>query len=115
MKISIFPTLLLIIAVVALGYLAYDLAHTRSDSNELFVGIGTGLSVILTLGCVLSISLKNHRMNINMKAWSGAAFVVLVIANLSFAEFSVTMPYYIIVISLLLVIHLWVVYKLVLK
>ena len=115
MKISVFPTLLLIITVVALGYLAYDMAHSNTDPNELFVGIGTGLSVILTLGCVLSISLKNHRMNINMKAWSGAAFVVLVIANLCFAGFGVTMPYYVIVISLLLVIHLWVVYKLVLE
>lgn len=115
MKVSLFPTLLLIITTAAIGYLAYDMAHTHSDPNELFVGIGTGLSVILTLGCVLSISLKNHRMNINMKAWSGMAFVILIIANLCFAGFGVTMPYYVIVISLLLVIHLWVVYKLVLE
>ena len=115
MKISLFPTLLLIIATAAIGYLAYDMAHGNTDPNDLFVGLGTGLSVLLTLGCVLSISLKNHRMNINMKAWSGVAFVILVIANLCFAAFGVTMPYYIIVISLLLVIHLWVVYKLILE
>ncbi len=115
MKVSVFPTLLLIIVTVAIGYLAYDMAHKHADSNDIIVGVGAGLSVLLTLGCVLGISLKNSRMNINMKAWSGAAFVVLVIANLCFAGFGVTMPYYVIVISLLLVIHLWVVYKIVLE
>lgn len=115
MKISVFPTLLLIIATVAIGYLAYDMAHSHADPNELLVGIGTGLSVLLTLGCVIGISLKNSRMNINMKAWSGVAFLVLIVVNLCFAGFGVSMPYYLIVISLLLVIHLWVIYKLVLE
>lgn len=115
MKISLFPTLLLVIVTVALGYLAYDMAHSHADPNELFVGIGTGMSVFLTLGCVISISLKNNRMNINMKSWSGVAFFVLIVVNLSFAGFGVSMPYYLIVISLLLVIHLWVVYKLFLE
>lgn len=100
---------------MAISYLAYDMAHNHSDSNELFVGIGTGLSVILTLGCVLSISLKDNRMNINMKAWSGTAFLVLITTNLCFAGFGVTLPYYVIVIALLLVIHLWVVYKMVIE
>ena len=112
MKISIFPTLLLIMATIALSYLAFNMAHDHSDSNELLVGIGTGLSVILTLGCMLSISLKDNRMNINMKAWSGTAFLVLITTNHCFAGFGVTLPYYLIVIALLLVIHLWVVYKL---
>ena len=113
MKISVFPTLLLIVVVVAIGYLAYDMAHSRADANELLVGIGIGLSVLLTLGCVIGISLKNSRMNINMKAWSGAAFLVVLVVNLCFAGFGVAMPCYLIVMSLLLVIHLWVIYKLV--
>lgn len=115
MKISVFPTLLLIIVVVAIGYLAFDMAHSHADPNELLVGIGTGLSVLLTLGCVIGISLKNSRMNINMKAWSGVASLVMIVVNLCFAVFGVSMPYYLIVISLLLVIHLWVIYKLVLE
>ena len=113
MKISVFPTLLLIIVVVAIGYLAYDMAHSHADASELLVGIVTGFSVLLTLGCVIGISLKNSRMNINMKAWSIAAFVVMTIVNLCFAGFGVSMPYYIIVVSLLLVIHFWVIYKLI--
>ena len=115
MKISVFPTLLLIIVVVAIGYLAFDMAHSHVDPNELLVGIGTGLSVLLTLGGVIGISLKNSRMNINMKAWSGVASLVMIVVNLCFAGFGVSMPYYLIVISLLLVIHLWVIYKLALE
>lgn len=115
MKISVFPTLLLIIVVVAIGYLAFDMAHSHADPNELLVGIGTGLSVLLTLGGVIGISLKNSRMNINMKAWSGVASLIMIVVNLCFAGFGVSMPYYLIVISLLLVIHLWVIYKLILE
>ena len=99
--------------MVAIGYLAYDMAHSRADASELLVGIVTGFSVLLTLGCVIGISLKNSRMNINMKAWSGAAFLVVLVVNLCFAGFGVAMPCYLIVMSLLLVIHLWVIYKLV--
>lgn len=115
MKISVFPTILLIIATVAIGYLAYDMAYTHSDPNEIIVGVGTGISILMTLGCLLSLSLKDSRLNINMKSWSGVAFVVMTIVNLCYAGFGVSMPYYIIVIALLLVIHLWVVYKLVLE
>lgn len=115
MKISVFPTLLLIITTVAIGYLAYDRAHSHADPNELLVGIGTGLSVLLTLGCVIGISLKNSRMNINMKAWSGVASLIMIVVNLCFAGFGVSMPYYVIIISLLLVIHLWIIYKLILE
>ena len=115
MKISVFPTLLLIIVVVAVGYLAYDMAHTHSDPNDIIVGVGTGISILLTLGCVIGISLKDSRMNINMKAWSGVACIVVIVTNLLFAGFGVAMPYYLIVVSLLLVIHQWVIYKLVLE
>ena len=115
MKISVFPTLLLIVVVVAIGYLAYDMAHSHSDPNAIVVGMGTAISVILTMGCLLSLSLEDSRLNINMKAWSGVAFIVISIVNLCYARFGVSMPYYIIVIALLLVIHLWVIYKLVLE
>ena len=101
--------------MVALGYLAYDMAHKHSDSSDIIVGIGTGLSVLLTLGCVIGISLKRSRMNINMKVWSGVACIIVIVANFCFAGFGVIMPYYVIVISLLLVIHLWVVYRFVLE
>ena len=112
MKISAFPTLLLIIVAVAIGYLAYDIADSKADPNDICVGIGTGISILLTLGCVLGLSMEDGRRNVNMKAWSITAFIIAVVINLCFAFFGVTMPYYVIVLALLLVIHLWVVWKL---
>ena len=115
MKTSVFSTILLIIATVAISYLAYDMAHSHSDTNEIIVGVGTFFSILLTLGCLLGMSLKDSRLNINMKAWSCVACIVMAAVNICFAAFGVTMPYYVIVIALLMVIHLWVIYKLVSK
>ena len=112
MKISAFPTLLLLIVVAAIGYLAYHLADSKADPNDIVVGIGTGVSILLTLGCVLGVSIENGRMNVNMKAWSITAFIIVVVINLCFAVFGVSIPYYVIVLALLLVIHLGVVWKL---
>ena len=112
MKISVFPTLLTLMVTIAIGYFAYYLANSNSDANDWKVGIGTSLSVLLTLGCVIGLSLNERRMNVNLKAWSIAAFVVLTIVNLCFASFCVSMPYYVIVLALLLVIHLCVVWNL---
>ena len=112
MKISVFPTLLLLIVTAAIGYLAYHLADSKADPNDILVGIGTGVSLLLTLGCVMGISLNDGRMNVNMKAWSISAFIVMIIVNLCFAGFGVSLPYYVIVLALLLVIHLGVVWRL---
>ena len=43
MKISAFPALLTLIVLLAIGYLAYHLANSNSDTNDLIVGIGTGI------------------------------------------------------------------------
>ena len=58
------------------------------------------------------VELEDGRKNVNLKAWSIPAFIVVTIVNLCFALFGVTMPYYVIVLALLLVIHLWVAWKL---
>lgn len=113
MKISAFPTLLMLIASAAIAYLAFEMAG--DDQNAIVVGTGTGMSVLLTLGCLVGMSLTDHRLNINLKAWSGVAFIVMLIINLCFAGFGVSMPYYVVAIILLLVIHLLVMYKLVLE
>lgn len=112
MKISLFPALLLIIATVAISYLVYDIAHSHSDSNGLIIGVGTGVSVFLTLGCVLGMSVEDDRINVNMKAWSIVAFIVIVVANFCFACLGFSMPCYFMVLPLILVTHLWVVWKL---
>ena len=112
MKISAFPTVLMLIATAVISYLVYHIANSNSDPNDIVSGIGTGISVLLTLGCALGISFDDKRANINLKAWSIVAFLIMVIVNLFFAVLGVSMPYYVIILALLLVIHLWVVWKL---
>lgn len=110
MKVSVFPTLLTLIVAAAIGYLSYDMAHKDSDPNALLVGVGTFLSIAITLGCVLGLNIKNGRMSVNLKVSSIVAFIVLVITNLCYAGFGVSMPYYVIVLTLLIIVHLWLVW-----
>lgn len=112
MKINVFPAILLAIVAIAISYLAYYIAHSNSDANDIVVGIGTGLSIQLSLGCVMAITLENGKQNVNLRAWGIAAFILMASVNFCFAALGVSMPYYVIVLALLLVIHLWVVWKL---
>lgn len=113
MKIKVFPTILVTIASIAIGYLAYHLAYSNSDPNSVVVAIGTFVSLLLTFGCVTGVSIGNGKQNVNFRAWSIVAFIITCIVNLCYAGFGVSMPYYIIVITLLTVIHLWVAWKII--
>ena len=111
MKISAFPILLSLIVAAALGYLAEHISHAYGDSGHIVVGVGTGLSIFATLACLMAAKLENERMTVNMKTWSAVALIVMTIINYCFAFFGVAQPYYIIIIALFLVLHLWMVWK----
>lgn len=104
MRISNFYLLLSVIAMAIIGYLAYYIAHTNNDHNDIIVGIGTAISVISTLGAGISISHGSSKVNVNMKVLCLVSFVLLMIVNFCYAGFGVSMPYYVIVIGLLLII-----------
>ena len=112
MKIKVFPLLLSIILTAALSYYSYDVANNREDANALAIGIGMAVMAFLTLSCVMGVSLVHSKMNVNLKAWGLAAFIVVAVTNLCFAFMGVSMPIYILVQAFLLVVHLWVVWKL---
>ena len=78
MKISFFPVVLLVIATIAISYLAYHVANNNTDTNDVVVGIGSGVSILLTLGCVLGLSLENDRQNVNLRAWGIIAFIFII-------------------------------------
>ena len=111
MKISAFTFLLSLIVAAALAYLAEHISYSHGDSDHMVVGIGTGLTVLATLACLMAVKYENPKMNINMKTWSAIALILILIVNFCFAFFGVAQPYYIIIIALLLVIHLWMVWK----
>lgn len=111
MKISAFPALLSLIVAAALGYLAEHISHSNGDSGHIVVGVGTGLTVLATLICLMAVQLENEKMTINMKTWSAVALIVMTIVNYCFAFWGVAQPYYVIILALFLVFHLWMVWK----
>lgn len=103
MKTSYFYMVLSVIAMAILGYWTYYVAHSNNDPNDVVVGIGTAICVIASLGPGISISLDDTRVNVNMKVLCLVAFIVLTILNFCYAEFGVSMPYYVIIVGLLLI------------
>lgn len=112
MKISAFPALLSFIVAIALGYLAGHISYSHGDSGHIIVGIGTGVTIFATLACLLSVKLENERMTVNMKTWSSIALIVMILVNYCFAFWGAAQPYYVIILALCLVLHLWMVWKL---
>lgn len=106
MKISWFYTFLTLIVAAALAWLAYDMANNEKNDLNILVAIGTGITVLITLGGAIALKLENTRVSINQRVWSGVMFVVMLIANFCFAGFGVKMPWYPVVLACLLVIHL---------
>ena len=111
MKISAFPFLLSFIVAAALAYLAGHISYSHGDPDYMVVGFGTGLTVLATLACLMAVKYENPKMNVNMKTWSAIALILMIIVNYCFAFFGVAQPYYIIILALFLVLHLWMVWK----
>ena len=106
MKISWFYAFLSLLVAVALAWLAYDIAKDEKNNLDILVAIGTAITVLMTLGGTIALRLENLRVSINQRVWSGVMFVVMLIANFSFAGFGVKMPWYPVIIACLLVILL---------
>lgn len=103
MKISYFYMALSVIAMAIVGYWTYYIAHSNNDPNDVVVGIGTAICVIASLGPSIGFSLDDVRVNANMKVLCLVAFVLLTIVNFCYAGFGVSMPYYVIIVGLLLI------------
>ena len=110
MKVSVFPTLLSVILTAALTYLSYHIG--REDENCVLLAIGTAITVFSTLALAMSVSFDNERVGMSIKACSILFFIIMFIANLCFAWMGVNAPWYVILQTVLLVIYLFVVWKL---
>lgn len=112
MKIQLIPTLLSLIVAAALSYLVYHIADVEADPNKAVVCAGSALSILLTLTVALGAKLESGKVAVSLKAWSIVAFLFLFIVNLLFAWLGVNLSLYISVMAVLLVIHLWIAWKL---
>lgn len=109
MNISIIPIVLALIIVSALTYLACHIA--QGDENVVLLGIGTALTYLSTLGVSMATSHKEVRTNVNLKVWCSTMFIIMLIANMLFAWLGVNEHIYIITIATLLVLHIFIAWK----
>ena len=109
MKISVFSALLSLILTAALSYLTYHIA--KEDENNVLLLIGTFFSVLSTLALNMSVKFDNHKIGLNIKVWCTIMFFVLFIVNFCFAWLGVNVTYYIIIMTFILVVHLFIVSK----
>ena len=110
MKISVFPALLSLVLTAALTYLAYYIG--QEDENNVLLAIGTAITILSTLGVAMSVRFANERVGLSIKVCSILCFVVMLITNLCFAWIGVNAPLYVILQTVLLVTHLFVIWKL---
>lgn len=106
MKVSFFSALLSIILVSALTYLICYI--TVADEMLLFMGIGSIVSFLSTLGFAMAIKIENSRVAVNVKILSIVSFIVMLIVNIFFAKYATTPEIYLILSSILVVIHLFI-------
>lgn len=109
MKLKLFPS---IIAVLASALLAFGLySWCRCEEMRLLVTIFGGISLMLTIGAAMSVTMPQVRETINLRVGSGIFALLLAISNAIFCSvttFSVTL--YVVVNSLLLLVWLIVLY-----
>lgn len=109
MKISLIPAILSTLLTAALTFWIYNMSS--SDEYVVLLTVGTALTFLLTLGGCLSVSLPDSRDTINLKVWSGTMFLLVGIAALCFAGLGVNLSAYVVIETLLLTIHLLVMWK----
>lgn len=106
MRISFFSALLSIILIAALTYLICHI--TVLDEMLLFMGIGSAISFLSTLGFAMAVKIENKRIAVNVNILSIVSFIVMLVVNICFAYCATSPEIYLILTAILLVIHLFV-------
>ena len=109
MKISIFPACLSIILIAVFSYLTYTIAI--DNENCILLTTGTVVFILFTLPLSMAVKFKNNKVGVNIKIWSFIMFLIMFIVNLCFVWFGNNPSYYIILMTFLLVSHIFVVWK----
>ena len=109
MKANVFLTVIGIALSLLISYLVFNIA--KDDENSLICGIGSAVCFVATIIPAIGLEYQDKRQGVNSKVLSFLFLVFFLISNFCFAGFGVSMPYYVIVNGLLLVIFLGIFYK----
>lgn len=111
MKVNVFLMFISIALTSLLGYWIYDTAN--GDENDVLCGICSSVCLLSTLVPTIGLQYERGRIGVNVRVLSVLFFLVFLISHFCFAIWGVTMPSYVIVNGILLVIFLSILYKMV--
>ena len=107
MKIKEIP---LIIAFGISALVAYGLFSICKNDNSLLLAIVGGIMLFVTLAATFGVDFEPHRTSVNIKVTSIVFFLLALISNLIFSFVQFSVPLYVVVNGLLLLIWLLVIY-----
>lgn len=104
MKINIFLSLVSVILAALIGYLIVNIASR--DDYGIICGVGSGLCSMVTLVPMMGLHYDSGRKGTNIRVLSLVFFIFFSISHLCFVGFGVSMPYYIMVNGIMLLVYL---------
>ena len=84
MKIKLFPAIITLALSTLFAYGLFALGN--NDEHKLLIAISGGVSLFLTLGTIVGISLDNKRASANIKTLSAVFAIAVIIANSVFSS-----------------------------
>lgn len=110
MKINIVTAILAVLIAGLIAYMVYYIAS--GHENDILCGILSFVCLASTLIPMVSLRHEEKRLTVNLKVISSLGFIILFLLNLGFATFGVVMPYYLVIVGVLLIVYVLAYYKL---
>lgn len=108
MKVNFVQT---IIAIAISLLIAYGLYSFHYGENGLLLGVGSFVFLATTLAFTIGVSSALPRTNVNVRVVSGVFFVVALVSNLIFTFIEFSVPAYVIVNGILLLVFILIAYS----
>ena len=99
--------ILALISFALAGLAAYGFfAANEGDTYRFLITIGSGVSLLITLGSMFALSLPNRSLMVNIKVVSGLFFIALLIEHIVFSFIGIRLSLYIVITGVLVVLHI---------
>lgn len=107
MKIDLIKT---IIAIIVSGLIAFGFYHFHHSENKLLLSLGSLLFTTITLVWTIGVSFKFSRTTTVVRTVSGIFFGIALLTNLIFSLTDFSVPFYVIVNGILVLIYWLIIY-----
>ena len=110
MKINPFLTIISLLLAVLVSYALYSYCH--NEELKWMLTLLGGVSIFLTWAGTLAVSLPEMKSNVNFKVLGGVCATIMTVMQIVFTFSAVTVPTYVLVTGVLLIIWLVIAYAL---